>query len=129
MVAGIVSKTSLKIYSDPFEYYQFLKSCLTHLIDSGGIPDNERLNIQPKRPRRISINQDEIVAFMCVKNMFVSLNRSQFDAELCAAFHSSVVIRAKVKQVLQFWQTAGKVCLSVCECVGVCMWTDVSVCL
>jgi hypothetical protein len=43
---GIVNKTSLKIYNDPYQYYNFLKSCITGLIDAGKIPENERVNNQ-----------------------------------------------------------------------------------
>jgi hypothetical protein len=41
---GIVNKTSLKIYNDPFNYFSFLKSCMSGLIDAGKIPENERQN-------------------------------------------------------------------------------------
>jgi hypothetical protein len=41
---GIVNKTSLKIYNDPYGYFNFLKSCISGLIDSGKIPENERQN-------------------------------------------------------------------------------------
>lgn len=41
---GIVNKTSLKIYNDPFNYFNFLKSCMSGLIDAGVIPENERQN-------------------------------------------------------------------------------------
>lgn len=41
---GIVNKTSLKIYNDPFNYFNFLKSCISGLIDAGKIPENERQN-------------------------------------------------------------------------------------
>jgi hypothetical protein len=41
---GIVNKTSLKIYNDPFNYFNFLKSCMSGLIDAGKIPENERQN-------------------------------------------------------------------------------------
>lgn len=41
---GIVNKTSLKIYNDPFNYFNFLKACITGLIDAGKIPENERQN-------------------------------------------------------------------------------------
>jgi hypothetical protein len=41
---GIVNKTSLKIYNDPYEYFNFLKNCITGLIDAGKIPENERVN-------------------------------------------------------------------------------------
>lgn len=41
---GIVNKTSLKIYNDPFSYFAFLKACMSGLIDAGKLPENERLN-------------------------------------------------------------------------------------
>lgn len=41
---GIISKTSLKVYNDPFHYFNFLKYTCTGLIDVGQIPENERLN-------------------------------------------------------------------------------------
>lgn len=41
---GIVNKTSLKIYNDPHNYFSFLKSCISGLIDAGAIPENERQN-------------------------------------------------------------------------------------
>jgi hypothetical protein len=41
---GIVNKTSLKIYNDPFFFYSFLKSCMSGLIDAGKVPENERQN-------------------------------------------------------------------------------------
>jgi hypothetical protein len=41
---GIVNKSSLKIYNDPFKYFEFLKCCITGLIDAGEIPENERVN-------------------------------------------------------------------------------------
>jgi hypothetical protein len=46
---GIVNKTSLKIYSDPYGFFNFLKTCLSGLIDSSAIPENERLNNQVSR--------------------------------------------------------------------------------
>ena len=48
---GIVNKTSLKIYNDPFCFFSFLKACMSGLIDAGKLPENERLN-QPKKPKR-----------------------------------------------------------------------------
>ena len=53
---GIVNKTSLKVYNDPFFYFAFLKSCISGLIDTGRIPGNERWN-QPKKPKRQSENK------------------------------------------------------------------------
>lgn len=44
---GIVNKTSLKIYNDPFNYFNFLKACISGLIDAGKIPENERQNQVP----------------------------------------------------------------------------------
>ena len=41
---GIVNKTSLKIYNDPFCFFSFLKACMSGLIDAGKLPENERLN-------------------------------------------------------------------------------------
>jgi hypothetical protein len=41
---GIVNKTSLKIYNDPYSFFSFLKSCMSGLIDAGKLPENERLN-------------------------------------------------------------------------------------
>jgi len=41
---GIVNKTSLKIYNDPFQYFNFLKTSISGLIDGGKIPENERIN-------------------------------------------------------------------------------------
>jgi hypothetical protein len=41
---GIVNKTSLKIYNDPFQFFNFLKCCISGLIDAGKIPENERQN-------------------------------------------------------------------------------------
>lgn len=41
---GIVNKTSLKIYNDPFNFFTFLKSCVSGLIDAGILPENERQN-------------------------------------------------------------------------------------
>ena len=53
---GIVNKTSLKIYNDPFNYYSFLKGCVTGLIDCGTIPENERIN-QPKKSKKLNLNK------------------------------------------------------------------------
>ena len=39
---GIVNKTSLKIYNDPFYYFAFIKACISGLIDAGVIVENER---------------------------------------------------------------------------------------
>jgi hypothetical protein len=41
---GIVNKTSLKVYNDPYQYFNFLKYCVSGLIDVGRIPENERIN-------------------------------------------------------------------------------------
>jgi hypothetical protein len=41
---GIVNKTSLKIYNDPYQYFNFIKTCISGLIDAGKIPENERIN-------------------------------------------------------------------------------------
>ena len=47
---GIVNKTSLKIYNDPFCFFSFLKACMSGLIDAGKLPENERLNQVCKTP-------------------------------------------------------------------------------
>ena len=41
---GIINKTSLKVYNDPYFFYTFLKCCMSGLIDAGKIPENERQN-------------------------------------------------------------------------------------
>lgn len=92
---GIVNKTSLKIYNDPYFYFVFLKSCISGLIDAGKVPENERQNqvstfyfvlltycfqlcsiilvfrvLQPKKPKRVSDNKgkqywDKYIRFVC----------------------------------------------------------------
>ncbi len=84
---GIVNKTSLKIYNDPFSFFMFLKSCMSGLIDAGKIPENERQNqvslsvnilnqliltflslfAQPKKPKRQSDNKGiDILPLVCL---------------------------------------------------------------
>jgi hypothetical protein len=41
---GIVNKTSLRIYNDPYNYLQFIKQCITGLIKAGIVPENEKSN-------------------------------------------------------------------------------------
>lgn len=56
---GIVNKTSLKIYNDPFCFFSFLKACMSGLIDAGKLPENERLN-------QVKITHDEIIPFYLI---------------------------------------------------------------
>jgi hypothetical protein len=94
---GIVNKTSLKIYNDPFTYFSFLKSCLSGLIDAGKVPENERQN-QPKKAKRQAENKDEIFAFMQLKTLLVAL--------LTRGDH--MVARNRVQQVCALWQQRQK---------------------
>ena len=43
---GIVNKTSIRIYNDPFRFFAFVKLCLSGLIDAGRLKENERLGNQ-----------------------------------------------------------------------------------
>ncbi len=52
---GIVNKTSLKIYNDPYNFFSFLKSCMSGLIDAGKIPENERQN-QVSKPNPLFVS-------------------------------------------------------------------------
>lgn len=94
---GIVNKTSLKIYNDPFTYFNFLKSCISGLIDAGRIPENERQN-QPKKAKRSAENKDEVIAFLQLKALLVgALNKGD-----------NVLARARVAQVAQVWHQRAK---------------------
>ncbi|RYG63680.1 hypothetical protein EON64_15425, partial [archaeon] len=91
---GIVNKTSLKIYNDPFSFFALLKSCLSGLIDAGQVPENERHN-QPKKTKRSAQNKDELKAFAdCVAMLVDMMDRGdqararQGVQEVCAAWHS-----------------------------------------
>lgn len=95
---GIVNKTSLKIYNDPFCYFNFLKSCISGLIDAGKIPENERQN-QPKKPKRQTENKEEVFAYMQLKGLLVALLSNG----------EVMVARAKVQQVMTIWQQKSKV--------------------
>ncbi len=116
---GIVNKTSLKIYNDPFNFFNFLKSCMSGLIDAGKIPENERQNqvnlntcsflkmsecsffaLQPKKPtKKLSENREELLAFM------------QMNSIMCALFTCGDVTqaRAKIQQISDAWQDRHKV--------------------
>jgi hypothetical protein len=41
---GITNKLTLRIYSDPWQYFNFIKLVITALIDCGFLPENERVN-------------------------------------------------------------------------------------
>lgn len=71
---GIVNKTSLKIYNDPYYYLLFLKITISALIDAGVLPDNERVN-QPKRVNNklLSENKQEYDAFKQLATTLVQL--------------------------------------------------------
>ena len=42
---GITNKLTLRIYADPWQYFNFIKLVITALIDCGFLPDNERVNV------------------------------------------------------------------------------------
>lgn len=90
---GIVNKTSLKIYNDPFLYFGFLKNCITGLIDGGIIPENERVN-QPKKARKCPENKDELSAFYKLREIFVTLLDSG----------DRMQVEHKIRQISTVWQ-------------------------
>lgn len=90
---GIVNKTSLKIYNDPFNYFNFVKSCITGLIDAGKIPENERVNNQPKKFKSQAENKEEIAAFHEIRKIIVD--------KLAKREHE--VVREKVQQISNVW--------------------------
>jgi hypothetical protein len=95
---GIVNKTSLKIYNDPYNYFTFLKSSISGLIDAGCIPENERSN-QPKKSKRHLENKEEVAAFMQLK-MILSHFISHGDGQGC---------RIRIQNILSVWQHRNKV--------------------
>lgn len=96
---GIMNKTSLKIYSDPFGYFNFIKTCISGLIDASAIPENERNNIQQtKKIRRGSKNRDEVQAFEYIKNSLVAMFESG----------ETQIARSKINQILEYWHIKGK---------------------
>eukprot|EP01031_Cornospumella_fuschlensis_P024478 gene24478-29584_t len=97
---GIVNKTSLKIYSDPYGYFNFLKACITGLIDALAIPENERINTQSnKKTRRGSRNRDEVEAFDYLRSSLTSMFQSSDNLSLA---------RERIAQIMAFWTTRGK---------------------
>jgi hypothetical protein len=97
---GIVNKSSLKIYNDPFLYLSFLKVSISALIDAGAIPDNERIN-HPRKYRIQSENQEELVAFAQIQKILSShLDRGD-----------NAAARQMVQQILDYWQQRAKVCM------------------
>lgn len=97
---GIVNKTSLKIYSDPYGYFNFIKACISGLIDAQAIPENERLNAQvTKKSRRGSRNRDEVEAWEYIRTSLVAM--FQAPDMLNSA-------RERIAQIMAFWQAKGK---------------------
>eukprot|EP01038_Epipyxis_sp_PR26KG_P007798 gene7798-10593_t len=94
---GIVNKTSLKIYNDPYKYFDFIKACLTGLIDAGFVPENERNN-QPKKFKKIEQNKDEYAAFIKLKDYLINLIQSG----------QKSLLRSKIEQILDVWQIGHK---------------------
>jgi len=94
---GIVNKTSLKIYNDPYGYFNFLKSCISGLIDAGAIPENERLN-QPKKPKRQSENKEELTAYLQLKGMVITM----------VLRNEIIPLRSKIQQILSVWLNRNK---------------------
>eukprot|EP01038_Epipyxis_sp_PR26KG_P007797 gene7797-10592_t len=94
---GIVNKTSLKIYNDPYKYFDFIKTCLSGLIDAGLVPENERQN-QPKKPKHVEENIEEFAAFNQMKDILTAMIKN--DKKSTAKF--------KIEQILDIWQHGHK---------------------
>mmetsp|Transcript_12974 Transcript_12974/g.19546 ORF Transcript_12974/g.19546 Transcript_12974/m.19546 type:complete len:601 (+) Transcript_12974:121-1923(+) len=90
---GIVNKTSLKIYNDPFNYFAFIKCCISGLIYAKAIPENERQN-RPKKARQLDQNTGEIESYRSLSSHLINL--------LNEGRHEPA--RLLVKQVLVLWQ-------------------------
>lgn len=95
---GIVNKTSLKIYNDPYNYFSFIKSSISGLIDAGCIPENERSN-QPKKSKRHLENKEEVGAFMELKQI-LSHFIGRGDSQGC---------RVRIQNILAIWHHRSKV--------------------
>eukprot|EP01034_Spumella_vulgaris_P032604 gene32604-40232_t len=101
---AIVNKTSLKIYNDPYFYYEFLKSCISGLIDAGKIPENERTN-HPKKPKTPMQNDDELIAFLKMKNILVGLFNSDAEQGRARIAQITAVWTEKHKNIRNNWFT------------------------
>lgn len=67
---GIVNRYSIKLYSDPFQFVYFLKTCVSGLIDAGVLPDNERVDKHKKVKPQV-YNHEELAAFHTMKAALV----------------------------------------------------------
>jgi len=77
---GIIHKTSLRVYSDPFNFFSFLKLCLTGLIECGVLKENERVSQSvPKTRRRHFEVESELVAFNDLKSLLVTRLRTDLE--------------------------------------------------
>jgi hypothetical protein len=92
---GIFHKTSLRVYSDPFNFFNFLKMCLTGLIECGVLRENERVSqAVPKTRRRHFEVESELVAFNDLKALLI---RRLDDGDLGR-------VKSCVSEVVACWQ-------------------------
>lgn len=94
---GIVNKTSLKVYNDPFNYFNFLKACISGLIDSGRLPENERQN-QPKKIKKMMENREEIASYLQIITILTNLLNND-ENTLCQTY---------IQRILSIWQNRAK---------------------
>lgn len=92
---GIVHKTALRVYNDPFFYYAFLKASMTALIDNGFIPENERQNREkPKKPKKQTGAADELNYFLQLSQHLLGLMETNNHAQL----------RTNISHIVSYWQ-------------------------
>ena len=91
---GIIHKTSLRVYNDPFSFFIFLKLSITGLIECGTLKENERVSqSNPKTRRRHFEVESEFASFMEMKKLLVDLSKSNLN-----------VLKAKIDEIMLIWQ-------------------------
>lgn len=97
---GIVNKTSIKIYNDPFNFYYFLKLCISGLIEAGKIPENIKKNtLKNYKNKKIIENSEEILAFIYIKNYFLFL----------FSIHNIDLIHENINKIILLWENNSKI--------------------
>lgn len=97
---GIFHKTSLRVYSDPFSFFNFLKMCLTGLIECGVLKENERVSqAVPKTRRRHFEVESELVAFNELVAVLIARLRDPADLQAVKRTVAEVVVRWQDKSL------------------------------
>lgn len=91
---GIIHKTSLRVYNDPYFFFNFLKMTMTGLIECGALKENERISqSNPKTRRKHYEVESECLAFEEMKQMVAQLAKENLTS-----------LKSKVEDIVTAWQ-------------------------